>query len=294
MNDAGALSAAGRTCALAVSAGRDLERWAAGYEGLFPRESFDSGLYGSLALAGAFGSPWAEPAALRGVNRASLLVFAVDRLFDEEAATHDAVTALRATCAAAGAGLTAGSAVPSHALVARCLSDLRAALAAAPAFAALEADWRERLELMLGAMAREWEWSRGRGRPGPEEYLANADSSGALFIAVSHWIHTGTVTAPGDLARLRAAGETTQRYLRLLNDLATHRRESASGDVNALTLGLTADEVRARTAELSREAAALIEPLRDDLPRAAEYLWWQIHYSAGFYGLSDFWASRQS
>lgn len=285
MNDPGALRIAGRTCALAVAGGRELERCAARYDGLFPRESFDSGLYGSLAMAGAFGSPWANVAGLRVVNRASLLVFAVDRLFDEEAASWDDVAALTGTCLAA----VAGSAPVSP--VTRFLADLRAELTTAPAFAALEADWRDRLERMLAAMAREWEWSRGANKPAREEYLANADSSGALFIAVSHWIYTGEVTAPGDLARLRAAGETVQRYLRLLNDLATHRRESASGDVNALTIGMTADEVSARMAELSSEAAALIQPVRGDHPRAAEYLSWQLHYSAGFYGLSDFWAS---
>lgn len=288
MNDPGELFAAGRTCALAVAGGRDLERFAARYDGLFPRESFDSGLYSSLAMAGAFGAPWAGVAGLRAVNRASLLVFAVDRLVDEEAASRDEVAALTGTCLAAAAGNPPGSPL------ARFVADLRAELATVPAFAALEADWRDRLERLLTAMAREWEWSRGEGEPGPEEYLANADSSGALFIAVSHWIYTGEVSGPGDLARLRAAGETVQRYLRLLNDLATHRRESASGDVNALSLGMTADEVTARMTVLSREAATLIEPLREDLPRAAEYLWWQLHYSPGFYGLSDFWASRES
>ncbi|TXK39796.1 terpene synthase family protein [Nonomuraea sp. C10] len=285
MNDPGALFATGRTCALAVAGGRDLERHAARYEGLFPRESFDSGLFGSLAMAGAFGSPWASPASLRVVNRASLLVFAVDRLFDEEAAARDDVAALTSTCLAAADGFPAASPV------ARFVGDLRAELGTVAAFAALEPAWRERLELMVAAMAREWEWSRGGGRPSPEKYLSNADSSGALFIAVSHWIYTGEVTTPEDLAELRAAGETVQRYLRLLNDLATHRRESASGDVNALTLGMTADEVRTRMAELAREAAELIGPLRDSRPRAADHLWWQIHYSAGFYGLSDFWAS---
>ncbi|MFG1943159.1 terpene synthase family protein [Nonomuraea sp. NPDC048826] len=295
MNDPGELFATGRTCALAVAGGRDLERWAARYDGLFPPESFDSGLFGSLAMAGAFGSPWASVTELRVVNRASLLVFAVDRLFDEEAATRDEVAALTGACLEAAATDGSPRAPKAARHLAAFVADLRDELAAGPAFAALEGDWRERLGRMLTAMAREWEWSRGlTSPPGPEEYLANADSSGALFIAVSHWIYSGEVTTPAGLARLRAAGETVQRYLRLLNDLATHRRESASGDVNALALGMTADEVTARMTELSREAAGLIGPLRGDHPRAAEYLWWQIHYSAGFYGLSDFWASRNT
>ncbi|MFG1706687.1 hypothetical protein ACFLIM_26210 [Nonomuraea sp. M3C6] len=268
--------ATGRTCALAVAGGRDLARVATRYDGLFPEKSFDAGLYGSLALAGAFGSPWATVEELRVVNRSSLLVFAVDRLIDEEATSREQVNTVVAEC-------LDGTESP----VAAFLADLRAELGALPA---LEAAWRDQLGRMLGAMAREWDWSRAEQGPTIEEYLDNADSCGAYFIGVSHWIRTGLAGSPDDLDRLRPAGDAVQRYLRLLNDVATRHREAGSGDVNAFTLGMGLDEVNARMAELAREAAGLIEPLRDAYPRAAGYLTWQIHYSAGFYGLSDFWA----
>lgn len=278
----------GRACALAVAGGRELARTAARYDGLFPERSFDAGLYGSLALAGAFGSPWATVAELRVVNRASLLVFAVDRLIDEEATSKEEVTVLVGECLAAADG------VAPTGQAAAFVADLRAELAGSPGFAALEPAWRDRLERMLGAMAREWEWSRSPHPPGREEYLANADSCGAFFIGVSHWIHTGLAGAPEDLDRLRPAGEAVQRFLRLLNDVATRGREAGFGDVNAFTLGMTPGEVRDRMAVLAGEAAELIEPLRAAYPRAAAYLAWQIDYSAGFYGLSDFWAPEAS
>lgn len=271
--------AIGRTCALAVAGGRDLTRVAARYDGLFPEKSFDAGLYGSLAMAGAFGSPWSTPEELRVINRASLLLFAVDRLIDEEADSQDQVTAVVAACLG---GERAASPLAAFA------ADLRAELGASPA---MEAAWQDQLERLLIAMSREWEWSRAEHGPEPDEYLANADSCGALFVAVSHWIRTGVAASPADLHRLRPAGEAVQRYLRLLNDVATRQRESGSGDVNVFTLGWEPDAVNDRMAGLAQEAAELIEPIRAAHPRAAEYLTWQIHYSAGFYGLSDFWAA---
>jgi hypothetical protein len=288
MTTPGELFADGRTCALAVAGSRDLARSAAKHPELFPEESFDAGLYLSLALAGAFGSPWATADALRAVNRSSLLVFAVDRLIDQEAAGQEDITTLVTECLAVAAGAAPRSPAGGF------LADLRGELAGTAGFPALEAAWRAQLERMLTAMAREWEWSRARQAPTPERYLANADSCGAGFISVSHWIYTGQAGGPGDLDRLRPASDMVQRYLRLLNDLATHRRERSFGDLNAFTLGMTRDEVTTRLAELAREAADLIEPLRNVHPRAAEYLWWQIHYSAGFYELTDFWAGTQS
>ncbi|SEK89509.1 terpene synthase family protein [Nonomuraea pusilla] len=278
----------GRACALAVAGGRDLARVAARYEGLFPPEAFDGGLYASLAMAGAFAAPWAGASGLRAVNRASLLVFAVDRLIDHEAAERDEVAALVADCLAAAGG------EPPVSPAARFTAGLREELASSPGFPVLAAAWRDQLGRMLAAMAREWDWSHGGEPPALAEYLDNAAGTGALFVGVTHWIATGLVTAPADLDRLREPGDAVQRYLRLLNDLATHGRESAYGDVNAFTLGLSGDEVTARMAELADRAEALIEPLRADLPRAAEYLSWQLHYSTGFYGLSDFWAGRDS
>ncbi|PZG10942.1 terpene synthase [Nonomuraea aridisoli] len=262
-----------------MAGGRDLARVAARYDGLFPEKSFDAGLYGSLAMAGAFGSPWSTPEELRVINRASLLVFAVDRLIDEEADSREQVAAVIGECL---------DGEPGSSPLAAYTADLRAELAAPPA---LEAAWRDQLERLLRAMAREWEWSRAERGPAIEEYLANADSCGALFIGVSHWIRTGVVASPDELRRLRPAGDAVQRYLRLLNDVATRHREAGSGDVNVFTLGWELDEVNDRMAGLAQEAAGLIEPLRQEHPRAAEYLTWQIHYSAGFYGLSDFWAA---
>lgn len=288
MTTPGELFADGRTCALAVAGSRDLARSAARHPGLFPAESFDGGLYLSLALAGAFGSPWATADALRAVNRSSLLVFAVDRLIDQEATCRQDVATLVTECLAVAGGAAPRSPAGGF------LADLRGELATAAGFPALEAAWRAQLERMLTAMAREWEWSRAQRPPTPERYLANADSCGAGFIGVSHWIYTGLAGAPGDLDRLRPASDLVQRYLRLLNDLATHHRERSFGDLNAFTLGMTRDEVTTRLAELAHQAAGLIDPLRNVHPRAAEYLWWQIHYSAGFYELTDFWADTQS
>nr|WP_240972536.1 terpene synthase family protein [Nonomuraea sp. FMUSA5-5] len=249
-----------------------------------------------------------------------MLVFAVDRLIDEEATSREQVSGLIAACLTAAGGPppvadeasdgasdgAPDGAVPgasdAAAFLAELHAELRAELGATPEpgaapreqAAELEAAWREELARMLGAMAREWDWRRAARLPGAAQYLANADSCGAYFVALTLWISTGQVRDPRELERLRPAGEAVQRYLRLLNDVATRNREARSGDLNAFTLGLGPDEVNERMTALAAQASELIEPLRQEHPRAASYLDWQIHYSAGFYELADFWAEAAS
>jgi hypothetical protein len=265
----------GRTCALAVACARELAGHAATHPGLFPAKPFDAGFYHSLALVGAFGSPWASAGELRAVNRAALWVFAADLLIDHVAASREEVAELAGDCLAVADG-----AAPRTPLT-RFLAELRDEVGS-PA-------WREQLERMLTAMAREWDWRAGPGRPDLAAYLDNADSTGSCFVNLAHWNATGDAWTMANLDEVRAAGDEVQRYLRLLNDLATHERELGWGDVNALTLGAGRDEVTARMAELSGRAMSLIERLREPAPRTALYLERQVSFNTGFYRLSDFW-----
>ena len=80
-----------------------------------------------------------------------------------------------------------------------------------------------------------------------------------------------------------------QRYLRLLNDLATSGREREWGDLSALTLGAGRKEVIERMAGILGRCRALLEPLRAGSPRVAAYLERQIGFNTGFYGVADYW-----
>ncbi|MEV4217597.1 terpene synthase family protein [Nonomuraea sp. NPDC049725] len=266
----------GRTCALAVECARELARDAGRHPELFPAKPFDAGFYHSLALVGAFGSPWATARELRAVNRAALWVFAVDLLIDHVATSRDEVADLVGACLAVADG--AEPRTPAT----RFLAELRDE-AGSPA-------WRDQLGRMLAAMAREWDWRTG-DRPDLATYLDNADSTGSSFVNLAHWNATGDPWTLANLDRVRAVGDEVQRYLRLLNDLATRDREAGWGDVNALTLGAGHAEVTARMGELSQRAVALIEPLRDTAPRTALYLERQLTFNTGFYGLADFWGA---
>ncbi|MEV4178302.1 terpene synthase family protein [Nonomuraea sp. NPDC049709] len=266
----------GRTCALGVECARDLARHAARHPELFPARPFDPGFFHSLGLVGAFGSPWATAAELRAVNRAALWVFAVDLLIDHVATSRGEVAGMVGECVAVAAGKDPDSPLT------RFLAELRDDFGADPR-------WRGQLERMLTAMEREWEWRESRAVPGLDEYLANADSCGSSFVNLSHWLSLGDPATLSELARIRAASDEVQRYLRLLNDLTTHDREARWGDANALTLGADRTEVTDRMARHARAATELIVPLRESDPRTALYLERQMGFNSGFYGVSDYW-----
>ncbi|WP_431912098.1 terpene synthase family protein [Nonomuraea jabiensis] len=276
MNGLGVAADLGRTSALAVECARRLAAHAAEYPELFPARPFDAGFFHSLGLVGAFGSPWATAEELWAVNRAALWVFAVDLRVDHVATSREEVAALVGECLAVADGQA-----PRGALT-RVLAELRDGLSRDPR-------WRDQLERMLTAMLKEWEWRESGAGPDLETYVANADSCGSSFVNLSHWLHTGDAWTLAHLDLVREAGDEVQRYLRLLNDLATYDREARWGDANALTLGARRDEVARRMAGHARTAAELIAPLHETSPRTALYLERQIGFNTGFYGVSDYW-----
>ncbi|XVQ85136.1 terpene synthase family protein [Microbispora siamensis] len=279
----------GRTCALATRCQRDLEACAAAYGELFPARPFDSAFFAALSMVTAFGSPWASPDELRAVGRASLWIFAVDRLVDQVAGSRAEAEALVAECLAAAETGPGGDA-PA---VVRFLTDLRDDLAAAPAFAALRPVWLDRLGRTLRAMVREWRWKEEGLPVSLDEYLDGADGCGSSFVNVSHWIRTGDPWTIGHIDELLPVGDEVQRYLRLLNDLATRERERGQGDANALAFGAGAAEVTARMNEIRGRCLTLLGPVRARSPRAAAYLERQIGFNTGFYGLVDYWGELE-
>ncbi|MFI6179656.1 terpene synthase family protein [Nonomuraea sp. NPDC051191] len=272
----------GRTCALAAECGRDLRRCAQLYDGLFPGAAFDAEFYQALTLATAFSAPWAGAGGLRAVNRSALWVLAVDRLVDHAATTREQVDRLTGECLA-----VAGGAVP-RSPVTRFLADLRDELATAEGFGVAQGLWRDQLARTLSGMARAWMWRDTRAVPTLERYLDNADSRGSCFVDLSHWIYTGDGWTTGHLDELWAVSRRVQRYLHLLGDLASYRRDLSWGDLNALALGVAGGEVADAMAGLAREASGLIETLRGCSPRTAAYLRRRIGFNAGFTGISDF------
>lgn len=270
----------GRTCALAAECGRDLRRCAQMYGSLFPAAAFDAGFYTALTLTNAFSAPWASAALLKVVNRAALWVLALDRLVDHTAVTRDQVTRLARDC------LSVADGAPPRAAVTRFLADLRDELATVREFAALRPLWRDQLAMTLAGMGRAWGWRDAGVAPSLTRYVDNADSRGTCFVDLSHWIYTGDGWVRENLGELRTVSGQVQRYLCLLGDLASYRRDVSWGGLNALMLG-GRDEVGAAMATLARESDELIRRVGERSPRAATYLWRQIGFNAGYHNISD-------
>jgi hypothetical protein len=276
---------------LAADGQRDLLRCAAAYRDLFPDDPFEPALFSAVPLATAFGAPWCTADQLRMANRTSLWIFAVDWLIDCQADSRDEVQDIVRKCLAV---VDSGEPVPGDSLT-RFLADIRDELAKASLFATLGSIWRDQLNRMLTAMAREWDWKSARtlhGGTGPtfQEYLANADNYGSSLVNVAHWIVTGDSYPVDHLEELRLASGEVQQVLRLLNDLASYRRELAWRDLNALMLGVDRVEVAERITVLVNRCRASHRRLAADDPTAAVYLDRQIGYSMGFYKMTDYWS----
>ncbi|MGI5145097.1 terpene synthase family protein [Plantactinospora sp. CA-294935] len=291
------LSAAdhGRICALAVRLERDLHLVGSSHEDLFSGRPFDSGLFSSIAMSIAFTAPEYTAEQLRLTTRTLLWVFAADWQIDYLAQAADDVRKIAADCLAVADGAPPSDGHP----LARMLAEIRDELAVAPAFATLRSAWRDELQRMFAAVAREWEWKSARAAAAPDalaaptldEYLGNSDNLACSLVNVSLWIYAGDQDCLDHLADLMVASREVQRVLRLVNDLATYRRDLQWGDLNALMLVDDPAEVTDRLAALIEGCHEIIRPLETTCPRQARYLKRQIAFTSGFYQVSDFWGS---
>jgi Terpene synthase family 2, C-terminal metal binding len=284
----------GRICALATDCLRDLWECAAAYPELFPSEPFGPTVFSGIALANAFGSPWADAGGIRIAARTALWVFAADWLVDYVAGSRPEIDAIVDGCTAVAEGAAPARGAPLQAL----LASIRTDLSTSAVWPALSPAWHDALRRYLRASAREWEWKAayaGGDRsalPSLDEYLANADNFGSHLVNVSHWIAGESVRTLERLRPLAAAGEQVQRALRLVNDLATYQRDLAWGDLNSLLLGVDREEITRRIDELADGCDRLLDPLEADLPRETAYLRRQLGYSMGYYGGADYWGAK--
>lgn len=279
----------GRVSAVAGQAGRRMRAWAKEYPRLFSARPFDPELFTTLALASAFSGPWLGADELRMANRVCLWCFGLDWCVDYLASSPDQARETARHCLE-----VAGGAPPADGDdLTRFLADIRDELTALPGYGGLGGVWRDELARMLDAMIVETEWKHAGARPSFDEYLGNADNLGFCFVFAAHWIATAAPPPPppDDIAAIREAARAVQRVVRLLNDLATHERDVAWGDLNALLLGVGRDEVERRIAALAGRARQAIAPLREPYPDLAAYLERQMDFCAGFYGVADYWGA---
>jgi hypothetical protein len=187
-----------------------------------------------------------------------------------------------------------GSPAPDDDLMSLFLAEVCHDLATAPGFADLRGMWREELRRMLVAMAREWDWkSVGKPDGAPAaptfaEYMENTENFGFSFVYASHLAFTGALPPGPEVDSLLAACREVQRGMRLLNDLGTYQRDLRWGDLNALMLDVTRDDVLEHIETLTGRSRTLLAPLKASYPRQAGYLERQMDFNMGFYGVTDY------
>lgn len=283
----------GTICAVAGQSQREMREWAEQYPGLYGADVFDPALFSTLSLAAAFSGPGLAVSDLRMANRVCLWCFGLDWLIDYAAGSGEELSGIVRRCAAVADGAPAGNGDE----LTHFLADIRDELAKAPAFPGMHAVWRDELQRMLDAMAREWAWKTQRGngvmdRPDFEEYLDNADNLGFSFVFASHWIFTSDAPVDGgSAAQVRIVSHAVQRVIRLLNDFGSYERDLAWGDLNGLMLDLDRVTVANRVVEETARARKLAAELRavPKLAAHADYMERQMDFCAGFYGVTDYW-----
>ncbi|WP_431728342.1 terpene synthase family protein [Verrucosispora sp. TAA-831] len=280
----------GRVCSVAAASQRDLRACVAAYPRLFPDPPIDATMLNALALSTAFIAPWCSADDLRTATRASLWVTAEDWHIDSVATTPEAARATVAACLS----VAAGDPPAARDDLGRFLADIRTDLATRPAFRDLHGLWQRELRRMLDAELREWQWKSARAAdpsdlPSPDDYAANAAGYGATWVNVSHWIATQAVDSGEQLDELITASLAVERILRLVNDLASYRRDLAAGDLNILMLGVDENSVRRQISARIRSCHALLDSVQARHPQQAVYLRREIGFTASFYGVADFW-----
>jgi hypothetical protein len=86
-----------------------------------------------------------------------------------------------------------------------------------------------------------------------------------------------------------ATGRCAQQVVRLVNDLATYRRDLATGDLNVLRLGLSRRAVRLRLIELLADCRERFDRVRRAHPDPVAYVERQVEFNLGFHPLVDYW-----
>jgi hypothetical protein len=278
----------GRICAVAGQGQRDLQECAATYQTLFSDGAFDPAFYSTVSLANTYCAPWLTAPQLRAANRSSLWAFAVDRLIDHVATSRAEVDDVVRRCLTVADDLP----FPAEDELSCFLADVRDLVAASAGHPKLVTIWRDELVFMLDSMAREWQWKHDRdaGEAGPAlaDYLQNTGNFGFSFVFLCHLAATGGDITPDAAVKLRDASREAQRAMRLVNDLGTHDRDLAWGDLNVLMLGVTPDEVVRLILPQADKCMELLRPLKAGHPHLAGYVERQLEFNIGFYGVTDY------
>ncbi|WP_242907088.1 terpene synthase family protein [Actinomadura terrae] len=261
----------------AVAAARITARAAAWARRLGP--PLDPGLAPLCGLLAAFVAPWTSRPGADLVARTGLWIFALDAWTDGPAARRDpaalrgGVAELRAVAAGAAGSGPLGTG----------LAEIRDGIAAAPD---VPGPWRRSVDAALVGALFEYEAARRVAAGGPPPSLGEYLRHGAASVALAPLVFAmwSGMACPAPVLRALARPlRDACLAVRLANDLSGHRRERGEGVLNALVLGMTPDEARARSGEYVARCRRALRPHIGPLPGPAlalerQLLWAVRHY----------------
>jgi Zn-dependent alcohol dehydrogenase len=213
-----------------------------------------------MCLESAFFSPWLPAAACYRVSQVTMWLVALDVVLEDPGADVESSTARVMGWRRVIEGGPAASDDPMERSLAEICADLHRE--GRPELVDL---WRETMQQTLTAMwfEREAAHSVARGEPpAARRYLHyGAWSIGVEQQVAALWALMDEPDLPRRLPVLRRALRHAATAVRLINDLQGHDREQAAMEVDAISIGLGADEVRRRFAESVEDCRLELAPL---------------------------------
>jgi hypothetical protein len=233
-----------------------LDTWVQDY-----REPFDPSHSTIFCVTSAFTMPWLGLPALHLATRIWTWITAIDDaadMFFTGAELDRSVQRCR--------DVLDGGQPDSSDQLATCLAEIRDDLATHPTFAALAPLWRDSVDRLMVSMQYERHaadsWRAGGPAPDLTEYLDHASHTiGIRMYMVSVWATMNESDLPADLEELLLAEKDSALAIRFGNDLRGVSREQEHGTLNALTLGMTPQQVTAAIREHAALCHRRLEPL---------------------------------
>ncbi|GIG88358.1 terpene synthase family protein [Plantactinospora endophytica] len=247
------IDAAVDTCVTALRLIDRLADWTAANGPPFPAAHVNV-----FCLSTAFVTPWLDVDTLHLATRIWSWITALDDTVDNHPGDLAELDPILANCRAAAGGARVDAADP----IAAALAGIRADLADRSGFATVEPLWRDTVHRLVDGMRYEAVTGRalatGAAPAEPGEYLRHAvHTVGVPMYVTALWAAMPPFDAPALLPALRDAALA----VRLANDLRGHARESAEGNLDALRLGLTTEQVRAMVGDLLARCHDRLAPL---------------------------------